>query len=132
MRKWFEENALALKGGAWGALLGAILMVAVGFNWFGYGFGWTLGGTAEKMANQRAEAREVSVLAPICADRFVAEATPEQRADYAAKSERDWEQKQLIEAVVKFDGRGELGWALRNACAEQLKKLLASGQTAEN
>ena len=28
-----------------GGIAGAILITAVGFNWAGYGFGWTLGGT---------------------------------------------------------------------------------------
>ena len=32
-----------------GGIAGAILITAVGFNWTGYGFGWTLRGTAEQM-----------------------------------------------------------------------------------
>jgi hypothetical protein len=35
-----------------GAAAGAALIVALGFNWFGgYGFNWTLGATAQKMAS---------------------------------------------------------------------------------
>ena len=40
-----------LKGG----IAGAILITAVGFNWAGYGFGWTLGGTAEQKAKDAGE-----------------------------------------------------------------------------
>src|SRR5438128_11793542 len=39
-----------------GIAIGVALTVIVGFNWFSYGFGWTLGGTAEKMALQRVDA----------------------------------------------------------------------------
>src|SRR5215510_14535567 len=55
-----------LKGG----IAGAILITAVGFNWAGYGFGWTLRSTAEQKAKDAEEAAIVRVLAPICADKF--------------------------------------------------------------
>ena len=47
-----------------------ILIIAVGFNWAGYGFGWPLRGTAEQKAKDAGEAAIVRVLAPICADKF--------------------------------------------------------------
>ncbi len=53
-----------------GGIAGAILIIAVGFNWAGYGFGWTLGSTAEQKVNNAGEAAIVRVLAPICADKF--------------------------------------------------------------
>ena len=40
-----------------GVVLGVALTVVVGFNWLHYGFGWTLGGTAETMASHRVELR---------------------------------------------------------------------------
>ena len=51
-------------------IAGAILMTAVGFNWTGYGFGWTLESTAKQAASDAAQASMVRVLAPICADKF--------------------------------------------------------------
>src|SRR5262245_23246329 len=53
-----------------GGITGAILITAVGFNWAGYGFGWTLRSTAEQKAKDAEEAAIVRVLAPICADKF--------------------------------------------------------------
>jgi hypothetical protein len=44
-----------------GGIAGAILITAVGFNWTGYGFGWTLRGTAEQMAIDAAVAAPISV-----------------------------------------------------------------------
>jgi hypothetical protein len=39
----------------------AILITAVGFNWTGYGFGWTLRGTAQQMVIDAAVAAPISV-----------------------------------------------------------------------
>jgi len=45
-----------------GGVAGAILIIAVGFNWTGYGFGWMLRGTAEQLVI------EAAVAAPIRPD----------------------------------------------------------------
>jgi hypothetical protein len=49
-----------------GAAGGAILLAIVGFTWGG----WVSGGTADKMATQRADAAVVQALAPICVQNF--------------------------------------------------------------
>ncbi len=54
-----------------GIAIGVALTVIVGFNWFSYGFGWTLGGTAEKMALQRVDAALVAAYTPVCVEKFV-------------------------------------------------------------
>ena len=51
-----------------GAAAGAVATIVVGFYWGG----WTLGSTAEKMAQQRSETAVVAVLAPVCAEKFAA------------------------------------------------------------
>src|SRR3979409_2372374 len=60
-----------------GVALGFVLAPAVGFNWFGSGFGWILGSTAEKLAKERARAEVVAVLAPLCVENFRRSASPE-------------------------------------------------------
>ena len=55
-----------------GIAIGFALTVAIGFNWVGPGFGWVTGGSADKIANSRAETAVIAVLAPICAERFLA------------------------------------------------------------
>jgi hypothetical protein len=49
-----------------GAFAGFVATVVVGFGWGG----WMLGSTAVKMADQSASSAVVSVLAPICVDKF--------------------------------------------------------------
>jgi hypothetical protein len=56
-----------------GIAVGAVLTVAIGFNWTGYGFGWVTGGTAYKLAENRTEKAVIAVLAPICIEKFNAQ-----------------------------------------------------------
>ena len=49
-----------------GAFAGFLATVVIGFGWGG----WTLGGTAMKMATQSANSAVVTALAPICVDKF--------------------------------------------------------------
>ena len=53
-----------------GIAIGVALTVMVGFNWFSYGFGWTLGGTAEKMALQRVDVALVAAYTPVCVEKI--------------------------------------------------------------
>ena len=53
-----------IQPGAYGAVVGAIAVSAIGFSWGG----WVTGGSAERMARQRAEASVVSALVPMCLD----------------------------------------------------------------
>ena len=55
-----------------GAAIGAALTVIVGFNWFRSGFGWVLGGTAEKAASERVDVALVAAYTPVCVAKFVA------------------------------------------------------------
>ena len=54
-----------------GVVVGVALTVVVGFNWFHYGFGWTLGGTAETMASNRVDVALVAAYTPVCVEKFV-------------------------------------------------------------
>ena len=56
----------SLKPGIWGAVIGAVAISVLGFS----SFGWTLGSTAERMAQERGRTEVVAVLAPICVAKF--------------------------------------------------------------
>jgi hypothetical protein len=49
-----------------GAIAGFLATTVIGFNWGG----WMLESTAKQMAEQRASSAVVTVLAPMCADKF--------------------------------------------------------------
>jgi len=56
----------SVKPAVWGAVAGAVAISVIGFSQFG----WTLGSSAERMANERAQTAVVTVLTPICVEKF--------------------------------------------------------------
>jgi hypothetical protein len=108
-----------LKAAVWGAVVGVIGTMVIGFTWLG----WTLGSTAERVALERANAAVVVALTPACVANFLRQ--PDATVKLAEFQKTDsWKQRQLVE---------EGGWAtplgdkapnsgLANACAEALVK----------
>ena len=108
-----------LKPAVWGAIVGVVLTMIVGFSWMG----WMLGGTAERHAEERSNAADVVALTPSCVSRFM------QQANAGVKLKElqaidTWRQREFVEAG---------GWAtasgdktpisnVASACAEQLVK----------
>jgi hypothetical protein len=94
-----------------GAAVGAALTVALGFNWVGgYGFNWSTGGNAEKMAL----AASTDAMIPICADQFLA-LGPDAQAEYAGTkvSDRD----DVIRKHIKKVGAVSVDFTFARACA---------------
>jgi hypothetical protein len=108
-----------LKPAVWGAIIGGVLTMILGFSWMG----WVLGGTAERMALERANAAVVVALTPGCVARFM------RQPDAAAKLKElqavdSWRQSEFVEtggwAATSGDTPAHSGVA--NACAEALVK----------
>jgi hypothetical protein len=106
----------SVKPALWGAAAGAVAISVIGFS----SMGWMLGGTAERLAADRADSAVVQVLTPICVEKF------QQQADAAAKVEfkkaASWDQSALIEkgGWATTPGTEEANWAVARACAEKL------------
>jgi len=108
----------SLKPGIWGAVIGAAAISVVGFS----SFGWTLGSTAERMAQERVQTAVVSVLAPICVEKF------QHQADASAKliefnKVASWDRRSIIEkgGWATMPGTdGPKNGAVVTACAERL------------
>jgi hypothetical protein len=108
-----------------GVALGFVLATAVGFNWFGSGFGWTLGSTAEKLAKERARTEVVAVLAPLCVENFRRSATPETSLAELKKIETSYTRQAYIEKA-HWDvmvGSKDAVYGVSAACADALNKL---------
>ena len=110
----------SVKPAVWGAVAGAVAMSVIGFSQFG----WMLGSTAERMAVDRAENAVVSVLAPICVEKF------QLQTDSAAKliefkKAASWDQRSLIEkgGWAAPPGSEKMNSAVANACADKLGRL---------
>ena len=109
-----------LKPALWGAVGGAVAISVIGFS----SMGWTLGSTAERMAADRAESAVVSVLAPICVEKF------QQQANSTAKliefkKAASWDQRALIEkgGWATTPGTEKMNSAAATACADKLGRL---------
>jgi len=105
-----------LKPALWGAAAGAVVISVVGFS----SMGWMLGGTAERLATDRAESAVVSVLTPICVEKFQNQADP--AAKVAFKKAPSWDQRALIEkgGWATTVGTEKANSAVARACAEKL------------
>ena len=109
-----------IKPAVWGAVAGAAAISFVGFSQFG----WTLGSTAERLASDRADSAIVSVLAPICVERF------QQQSDSATKliefkKAPSWDQRSLIEKAgwAMMPGTDKSNSAVATACADKLGRI---------
>ena len=111
----------SLKPGIWGAVIGAAAMSVLGFSYFG----WMLGSTAERMAQERAQTAVVAVLAPICVEKF------QHQTDASAKlvefqKVASWDRRSIIEkgGWATMPGSNGPNSAVVTACAEQLARPL--------
>src|SRR5882672_1183285 len=106
-----------LKPALWGAGAGAVAISVIGFS----SMGWMLGGTAERLAADRAESAVVGVLTPICVEKF------QHQADSATKliefkKAASWDQRALIQkgGWATTPGSERTNSAVASACAEKL------------
>jgi hypothetical protein len=106
-----------LKPGIWGVVIGAAAISVLGFS----SFGWTLGSTAERMAQERGQTAVVAVLAPICVEKF------QHQADASAKLVEfnkvpSWDRRSIIEkgGWATMPGNDVPNSAVVTACAERL------------
>jgi len=103
-----------------GAVFGAAAVSTIGFGWGG----WTLASTSERLAAERATAAIVTAYAPVCVERYLANATKEQRAQF--EGQRSWSRDAIIEnaGFATPPGSTAPNKPLADACADALSKSL--------
>jgi hypothetical protein len=103
-----------------GAFVGFVATCIVGFNWGG----WTLGSTAKQMADKSAMAAVVTVLAPMCVDKFQ-HATDATTQLTALKKVNSWDQSTFVEkgGWATVTGTSSTDSAVVDACAKLLNGL---------
>jgi hypothetical protein len=112
------KNYSSLKPGIWGAVIGAVAISVIGFSYFG----WTLGSTAERMAQERAQTSVVSALAPICVENFRHQADSAAKLVEFKKVSSSWDRRSIIEkgGWATMPGSDAPNSAVASACADQL------------
>lgn len=82
-----------LKPGLWGAAVGAVGIMIVGFGQFG----WMLGAKADQMAQERANTAVAEALAPVCAAKFFAQTDAPAKLADLRKLTSDYAQRDFVE-----------------------------------
>jgi alpha/beta superfamily hydrolase len=95
-----------------GAAAGAIATMVIGFYWGG----WSVASTAEKMAKQRSELAVIAALAPVCADKFRAQADAEAKQVALTKVDSWKRRDEFPKEMVTLPGETYPSSALVDAC----------------
>jgi hypothetical protein len=108
-----------IKLGSWGAVVGSLVTMYVGFNVAG----WTTNSSAEAMAKETAATAVAARLGTICVAQFNRDTTKSQKL-IEMKDKDTWEIGRYIDkqswAIMPGDEKPDSGVA--DACAEQLSK----------
>ena len=109
-----------LKSGIWGAVIGSILTMIVGFNWGG----WTTGSTANQVAMQRADAAVTAVLIPICLAQQKVDATKGKKLGELRAITTSYDQTDFVMKAgwATFPGKEDPNRDVAEACAAALVK----------
>jgi hypothetical protein len=111
-----------IKPGIWGAVIGALAMVAVGF----WGLGWTTAGNADTMAKARADTAVVAALVPFCVAKAQIETASVNLAKFRAE-EASYKRSQIVQdsGWATMPGATSSDYALASSCAEKLTAMKA-------
>ena len=109
-----------------GIAVGAIATMVVGFYWGG----WVTGGTANKLAEQRADSAVVAVLTPICVEKFRQNGDAVANLVALKQITSNWDQRKFIEkgGWATRPGADSPDYQLASACVEKLLQAKTAAQ----
>ena len=106
------------KFGVWGLIIGAVVVMTIGFAWGG----WTTQSTAQKMTDEAVLASQ----AAICVAQFVKQPNHEARLKELEKID-SWKRSDFIEkgGWDKMPGQEKAGPQVSQACAKGIEVLMS-------
>ena len=110
------ENSGKVKFGVWGLIIGAVIVMTIGFAWGG----WVTNSTAQKMSDEAVLASQ----AAICVAQFMKQPNHEEKLKELGKEE-SWKRAEFIEkgGWDKMPGQEKAGSYVAQACAKGLEVL---------
>jgi hypothetical protein len=110
---------LWLKPGIWGAVIGAVLTMIVGFSWGG----WTTSNSANQTAMTRADAAVTAALLPVClAQQKIDPDRDKKLAELKSKASYEQADAVMKAGWATFPGKAEANRNVAEACAAALLK----------
>ena len=108
-----------LKPGIWGAIIGAVVIMIIGFSWMG----WTLGHTAKRMVSEGSESAVTAALTPFCVSSFLKQPDAAKKLALLREDTSSYTQRDIIEKAGFATMPGNTGPSsgLAEACATALK-----------
>jgi alpha/beta superfamily hydrolase len=100
--------------------------MVIGFSWGG----WMTGGTAIKLADERADTAVVLALTPACAEKFLQNSDAKANLAILQKISTNWEQGDYLETGgwATRPGATSPDYQLARACAEKLVHVNTTAQ----
>jgi type VI protein secretion system component VasK len=113
-----------LKPGIWGAVIGCILTMIVGFSWGG----WTTRSTANQEAFKQADAAVTATLVPICLAQQNIDAAKGTKLGALKALSSSYEQTEFVMKAgwATFPGKEDPNRDVAEACASALVKTAAA------
>jgi hypothetical protein len=113
-----------LKTGIWGAVIGSILTMIVGFSWGG----WTTSSTANQVAMRRADAAVTAALLPICLAQEKVDGVKGQKLGELKAMTSSYDQTEFVMKTgwATFPGNADPNRDVAEACASALLKTAAA------
>ena len=113
-----------MKPGVWGAVIGSVLTMIVGFSWGG----WTTSTTANQVATSRADAAVTAALVPICIAQEKIDATKGKKLGQLKAITASYEQTDFVMKAgwATFPGKADPNRDVAAACASALVKPAAA------
>jgi hypothetical protein len=113
-------NQTWLKPGIWGAVIGCIVTMIVGFSWGG----WTTSSTASQSALKRADTAVTATLVPICLAQEKIDSSKGTKLTELKGITSSYEQTEFVMKAgwATFPGKEEPNRDVAEACASALLK----------
>ena len=108
-----------IKPAVWGAVVGAVGIMIVGFSWMG----WTLGGTTTRLVAEGSESAVIAALTPFCVTNYMKQPDAAQKLAVLRADSSSYTQRDIIEKAgfATMPGKTEPSSGLAEACATALK-----------
>ena len=114
-----------IKPAAWGAVVGAVAIMIVGFSWMG----WNLGHTTKRLVSEGSESAVVAALTPFCVANYMKQSDAAKKLALLKEDTSSYTQREIIEKAgfATMPGNKEPSTGLAAACEIALRSASVAG-----